>query len=242
MSTLNVRIGNFLFRYRNGLGPLLFLLALLGGRPGFPGGRADLNLLLDCAGIALALAGQLLRIVTIGFEYIERGGRNRQVYASKLVQGGVFALCRNPLYLGNLLLAAGLALVVHSALFYLLVLPLVSYAYAAIVAAEEAFLQEKFGAEYARYCRRVNRWLPRLQDWRAAVAGMRFNWRRVLVKEYNTVFVVLLTLVAVKLWADYQVLGSPALPAPRSMALAFLAWLGGYLAVRTAKKTGYVKP
>jgi hypothetical protein len=44
------------------------------------------------------------------------------------------------------------------------------------------------------------------------------------------------------LWADYQVLGSPALPAPASMALAFIAWLGSYLAVRTAKKTGYVKP
>jgi protein-S-isoprenylcysteine O-methyltransferase Ste14 len=242
MSKLNARVGNFLFRYRNGLGPLLFLLALLAGRPGFPGGRADLNLLLDCAGIALALAGQLLRIVTIGFEYIERGGRNRQVYASTLVQGGVFALCRNPLYVGNLLLAAGLALVVHSVAFYLLVLPLVSYAYVAIVAAEEAFLGEKFGAEYAQYCRRVNRWLPRLHGWRAAVAGMRFNWRRVLVKEYNTVFVVLLTLAAVKLWADYQVLGSPALPPTASMAAAFIAWLGGYLAVRTAKKTGYVKP
>ena len=242
MSKLNVRVGNFLFRYRNGLGPLLFLPALLGGRPRFPADSAELNLLLDCAGIALALAGQLLRIVTIGFEYIERGGRNRQVYASKLVQGGVFALCRNPLYVGNLLLAAGLALVVHSALFYLLVLPLVGYAYVAIVAAEEAFLHEKFGAEYAQYCRRVNRWLPHVRGWRAAVAGMRFNWRRVLVKEYNTVFVVLLTLAAVKLWADYQVLGSPALPAPSGMLTAFVAWLAGYLAVRTAKKTGYVKP
>jgi protein-S-isoprenylcysteine O-methyltransferase Ste14 len=242
MSKLNVRVGNFLFRYRNGLGPILFLLALLVGRPTFPWDSAELNLLLDCAGIALALVGQALRIVTIGFEYIERGGRNRQVYASKLVQGGIFAQCRNPLYVGNVLLAIGLALVVNSAVFYLLVLPLVGYAYVAIVAAEEAFLREKFGAEYTEYCRRVRRWIPRLHGWRRAVAGMRFNWRRVLVKEYNTMFVVLLTLAAVKLWADYQVLGSPALPAPATMALAFVAWLGGYLTVRTAKKTGYVKP
>jgi len=242
MSKLNIRVGNFLFRYRNGLGPVLFILALLGGRPTFPAGSADLNLLLDCAGVVLALAGQLLRIVTIGFEYIERGGRNRQVYASKLVQGGVFAQCRNPLYVGNILLAAGLALVVNSVVFYVLVLPLVTYAYVAIVAAEEAFLREKFGADYVQYCRRVARWVPRLRGWRAAVAGMRFNWRRVLVKEYNTMFVVLLTLAAVKLWADYQVLGPPALPAPAAMATAFIVWLGSYLAVRTAKKTGYVKP
>jgi protein-S-isoprenylcysteine O-methyltransferase Ste14 len=242
MSKLNIRIGNVLFRYRNGLGPILFLLALLAGRPTFPGDSADLNLLLDCAGIALALAGQALRIVTIGFEYIERGGRDRQVYASKLVQGGIFAQCRNPLYVGNVLLALGLALVVNSTVFYLLVVPLVCYAYVAIVAAEEAFLREKFGVEYTQYCRRVRRWIPRVRGWRRAVAGMRFNWRRVLVKEYNTMFVVLLTLAAVKLWADYQVLGSPALPARGVIALAFIAWLGGYLTVRTAKKTGYVKP
>jgi len=242
MSKLNVQVGNFLFRYRNGLGPILFILALVGGRPIFPDGSAQLNLLLDCIGIGVALAGQLLRIVTIGFEYIERGGRNHQVYASKLVQGGIFAQCRNPLYVGNVLLAIGLALVVNSLAFYLTVVPLVCYAYIAIVSAEEAFLREKFGEEYERYCQRVSRWMPRLSGWRSAVAGMRFNWRRVIVKEYNTIFVVILALTTVKLWADYQVLGPLVLPAEESLGVAFAIWLASYLVVRTAKKTGYIKP
>lgn len=242
MSKMNVQVGNFLFRYRNGLGPILFIFALVGGRPTFPNGSAYLNLLLDCIGIGLALAGQLLRIVTIGFEYIERGGRNRQVYASKLVQGGIFAQCRNPLYVGNVLLAIGLALVVNSLAFYLTVVPLVCYAYIAIVSAEEAFLREKFGEEYELYCQRVSRWIPRFSGWHSAVAGMRFNWRRVVVKEYNTIFVVALALPTVKLWADYQVLGPLVLPATGSLGIVFAVWLASYLTVRTAKKTGYIKP
>jgi hypothetical protein len=187
------------------------------------------------------LLGEALRIVTIGYEYIERGGRNRQVYASRLVQGGVFAQCRNPLYLGNILLTLGLALIVNAMVFYLVVLPLVIYAYTAIVAAEEQFLRNTFGAEFDQYCRRVNRWIPSLRGWRASIAGMRFNWRRVLVKEYNTIFVVLLALVAVKLWSDYEVRGEGVLPSTLSLGLGLGVWFAAYVLVRAMKKSGFVK-
>lgn len=241
MTPMTARIGSFFFRYRNALGPVLFLIALLVGHPAYPLDRSDLNLGLDLAGISIALAGQALRIITIGYEYIERGGRNRQVYASKLVTGGVFAHCRNPLYVGNILLAVGLSLVVHSLAFYAIVLPLVLYAYISIVSAEEAFLHDKFGAEYEVYCQRVNRWLPTLRDWHASVASMHFNWRRVLVKEYNTIFVVLLALAAVKLWTDFQVRGPATLPPGPAMAVALGIWFIAYLVVRAMKKSGYVR-
>jgi protein-S-isoprenylcysteine O-methyltransferase Ste14 len=238
---MHARIGAFLFRYRNALGPVLCLLALFVTHPSYPLGRGSLNLLLDLAGILVALLGEALRIVTIGYEYIERGGRNRQVYASRLVQGGVFAQCRNPLYLGNILLTLGLALIVNAMVFYLVVLPLVIYAYTAIVAAEEQFLRNTFGAEFDQYCRRVNRWIPSLRGWRASIAGMRFNWRRVLVKEYNTIFVVLLALVAVKLWSDYEVRGEGVLPSTLSLGLGLGVWFIAYVLVRAMKKSGYVK-
>jgi protein-S-isoprenylcysteine O-methyltransferase Ste14 len=238
---MHARIGAFLFRYRNALGPVLCLLALFVTHPSYPLGRGSLNLLLDLAGILVALLGEALRIVTIGYEYIERGGRNRQVYASRLVQGGVFAQCRNPLYLGNILLTLGLALIVNAMVFYLVVLPLVIYAYTAIVAAEEQFLRNTFGAEFDQYCRRVNRWIPSLRGWRASIAGMRFNWRRVLVKEYNTIFVVLLALVAVKLWSDYEVRGEGVLPSTLSLGLGLGVWFAAYVLVRAMKKSGYVK-
>lgn len=241
MRQLHARAGAFFFRYRNGLGPGLFLLALLIGLPRYPLGRPDLNLWLDLAGIVVALAGQILRIVTIGFDYIERGGRNRQVYASKLVQGGMFSHCRNPLYVGNICLASGLALIVNSLAFYFLVLPVVLYAYISIVAAEEKFLREKFGKEYEQYCQRVNRWVPRLKGWRASIAEMQFNWRRVLVKEYNTIFVVLLILPAVKIWCDYRISGPTTLPPEPMLMTVFGCWLVAYLAVRMLKKRGYLR-
>lgn len=238
---MGIRLGQFFFRYRNAIGPVIFLFALLIGTPRYPFGRPDLNFALDLAGVALALLGQALRIATIGYEYIERGGRNRQVYASKLIQGGIFAHCRNPLYVGNILLAAGIGLVVNSTGFYLIVWPFVALAYISIVAAEEAFLREKFGQEYADYCMRVNRWIPRWQGWSETVRHLRFNWRRVLVKEYNTVFVVVLAITGVKLWSDYEAGGAATLPSTALMATGFGVWLAAYVFVRNLKKSGHVK-
>lgn len=239
---MRIDMGNFFFRYRNAIGPFAFLAAIVVGEPTYPFGRPDLDLMLDAAGVVVALAGEALRILTIGYEYIERGGRNRRVHASTLIQGGVFAHCRNPLYVGNLLLAIGIALVVNSIVFYVAVLPLVALVYLSIVAAEEDFLRATFGNEYVAYCRRVNRWVPRWKGWRQSTANMTFNWRRVLVKEYNTIFVATLTLAAVKIWADYRVQGAATLPSPTVLGAAFVFWVSVYVAVRFLKKSELITP
>jgi protein-S-isoprenylcysteine O-methyltransferase Ste14 len=239
---MNARIGNFLFRYRNMLGPALFLIALFVGQPRHPFGNATANLFLDACGVIVALLGQALRIVTIGYEYIERGGKNRQVYASKLVQGGAFGHCRNPLYVGNILMACGFALIVHSYVFYLVVIPFIIFTYMAIVAAEEEFLKNKFGEEYKAYCKRVNRWLPRWKDWHKSVEDMHFNWRRVVIKEYNTTFLLFASLIALKLWSEYRIAGPDALPSASQLSVGALIWGLLYVSIRSLKKTGYVKP
>ena len=113
-----IQVGAFIFRYRNVLGPVVLVLALVLSHPAYPFGRSDLNTLFDLVGVAVALMGQILRGATIGYQVIIRGGRNRRVYAETLVDTGIFALCRNPLYVGNLLIAVGFALVVHSYAFY----------------------------------------------------------------------------------------------------------------------------
>jgi protein-S-isoprenylcysteine O-methyltransferase Ste14 len=217
------------------------MLALFIERPTYPLGRSDMDILFDIVGIICALLGQTLRIVTVGYEYIERGGRNRQVYASKLVQGGVFGHCRNPLYVGNILIALGFALIVNSYLFYLIVVPFIVFSYSCIVTTEEAFLSHKFGAEYDQYCRRVNRWWPRLNGWKHSTEGMKFNWRRVLVKEYNTIFIMTVSLIALRLWCDYWISGPGALPRTEYLMIGAAAWLVLYVIVRSLKKSGYVK-
>ena len=66
-----IALGNFLFRVRNGLFPLLVPLVLLPGRP-----LAAEPLRAVLAGLLIAAAGQLVRVATIGLRYIIRGGRN----------------------------------------------------------------------------------------------------------------------------------------------------------------------
>jgi protein-S-isoprenylcysteine O-methyltransferase Ste14 len=235
------RLGRFLFRYRNGLFPLVFLFAFLAGQPRHALGRADADLLLDILGAVIALGGQGLRIVTIGYEYIVRGGKDRQVYADRLVLGGIFAHGRNPLYLGNLLMIIGAALILHSWAFYFIFLPFIFFAYAAIVRAEENYLSQKFGSEYGQYCSKVNRWWPRWSGLRQSTGDMRFNWRRVVIKEYNTTFLLITALAGLKLWSDFVIEGPVSLPNGVTLSIAAAVWLGFYLIVRTLKKSEYIR-
>jgi len=195
-----VRIGNFLFRYRNGLFPIFYILLFLPGRQVF----ADYRLAL-AIGLSLALIGQFIRAATIGLAYIVRGGKDRQVYARNLVVEGIFAHCRNPLYVGNFLVLCGLGFAANSIWFFVVGLPLFAFAYAAIIAAEENYLRGRFNAEYDEYCARVNRFLPRLKGLGATLHSMEFKWRRLLVKEYGSAYawmagILLLTLK--NLWGE----------------------------------------
>ncbi|MGH8311460.1 MAG: methyltransferase family protein, partial [Steroidobacteraceae bacterium] len=104
-----IAIGNFLFRYRNAVFPLAFALVFLPGPRLFPDPRAALGL-----GASVALAGQAIRAITIGLKYIIRGGRERRVYAEDLVTDGLYAHTRNPMYVGNLLILAGIAVASNS--------------------------------------------------------------------------------------------------------------------------------
>jgi protein-S-isoprenylcysteine O-methyltransferase Ste14 len=176
-----VAIGNFLFRYRNRLFPPLFVLLLLPGPTLFanPWHAALLA-------FAVTALGQTVRALTIGLRYIKRGGRGGRVYANDLVTEGIYGHVRNPMYVGNVLICLGVALASNELVVALAAVPLAAFAYAAIVAAEEHYLHDKFGAAYEAYCRDVPRWLPDLRGLGATLSAMTFNWRRVVVKEFGT--------------------------------------------------------
>jgi protein-S-isoprenylcysteine O-methyltransferase Ste14 len=181
-----VRYGNFLFKYRDAVFPAVLLALFLLSRPLWPRGDARLDDLLDAAGVGVALIGQGLRAAVVGYAYIIRGGKNRQVYAEELVTRGFFNHGRNPLYVGNALILLGLLVVWNAPLVYLVGVPFFALGYVAIVAAEEAFLRRKFGAEYDAYAARVPRWGLRLAGLRRSLEGMSYNWSRVVVKEYGS--------------------------------------------------------
>jgi len=178
-----VAIGNWVFRVRNYLFPIAVVLAFLPGPTLFSNSIRAVVI-----GFCVATLGQLIRAATIGFKYIIRGGRNRRVYAEDLVTDGIYSHTRNPMYVGNLLILAGIAVASNSWLCVALMLALFPFAYAAIVAAEEHYLAEKFGRPYEAYCADVPRWFPRLRGLGTTLSGMEFHWRRLIVKEYGTPF------------------------------------------------------
>lgn len=181
-----VALGNFVFKTRDALFPVVLIGLIVLTTPNIFHGSVTQSRWIDLLGVLVALSGQLLRVAVIGYRYIVRGGRNREVYAEGLVTTGYFALSRNPLYVGNLLILLGLFLIWHSVVMMAIGIPFFLLGYRAIVAAEEAYLGRQYGADYARYCAATPRWWPRLADIRAATEGMEFNWKRVVLKEYGS--------------------------------------------------------
>jgi protein-S-isoprenylcysteine O-methyltransferase Ste14 len=213
------------------------LIAIVFGTPHHLVGDPGLDSLMDALGALVAVLGLAVRGFTVGLEYIVRGGRNHRVYADGLVTGGVYAYTRNPMYLGNGLILLGIAMILNSPLIYAVCLPLAVFAYAAIIAAEEHYLRQKFGSEFDEYCRRVPRLMPRLADLARAPADFHLNWRRVIVKEYGTIFATLLAVFLAALWDDYQLLGPAALPSLLSVVLYVVPLVVLYMLAWVLKKT-----
>lgn len=233
-----VKLGNLLFHYRNVLFPLVYAVLVVGSPPLFSDYRIAALL-----GLAVASVGQVFRAVTIGLEYIVRGGRNRMVYATKLVQGGMFAHCRNPLYVGNVLIMIGVGVASNSVVFVSSAIPFFIFAYLAIIAAEENYLRGKFGQEFEEYCLRVNRLVPDFSGIRATLSGMRFNWPRLISAEYGSAFIwtaaiILVTLKNVWLNGDYQTSG----PLVRVLWASFGMTTLSYAVARFLKKGGVLEP
>jgi protein-S-isoprenylcysteine O-methyltransferase Ste14 len=76
-----------------------------------------------------------------------------------LVESGPFRLSRNPIYLGFLLAAAGLALVWGTLWGWIGVAVLHGVLDRLVIAREEAYLAARFGAPYEAYKARVRRWM-----------------------------------------------------------------------------------
>ncbi|MCB1174844.1 MAG: hypothetical protein KDK39_14835 [Leptospiraceae bacterium] len=210
-----ITIGNFIFRWRDTLFTLILLSAfpvvIYTNCPGIesflPVQQALGDWIMGIAGLVLLVSGFGVRIITIGYAYIKRGGLNKQIYAESVVRRGMFAHCRNPMYLGNLLIVTG-GIVAFNMLYFFPVLLLFYFFYACIIVAEEHFLGQRFGADYADYLKTVPRLLPnKLSQWKTSIEGMDFTWKRVLKKEHGSIAVVMGSLVvftAMKLVFRYQ--------------------------------------
>lgn len=235
------RSGNWLFRWRSFL-PIALLfsavpLVLWGAIDVAPGG---LGWSLVC--LAVALSGQWVRALCVGFTPRGTSGRNTKEgqVAESLNSKGMYAHCRHPLYLGNFLMWMGIVMYMGSAWFALVFTLVFWLYYERIMFVEEQFLRGKFGANYLEWSAKVPAFLPRITRWTSP--GVPFSVRNVVKREYNG-FVALFICFA---WVDaIHALRSASMnfdaytAAPFTQALwptAAAAALPLFLVLRTIKK------
>jgi protein-S-isoprenylcysteine O-methyltransferase Ste14 len=112
------------------------------------------GLLLGAVGAALALRSLIL---------LSGRGRPRRGRRPAFVLAGPYLRMRNPLLAGSVLAMAGLALAASSGRLAVATLLAAVAAHLWVVRVEEPRLRARFGAAYEEYCRRIPRWLPRVE-------------------------------------------------------------------------------
>jgi len=110
-------------------------------------------------GIAVLLLGLGLIVAALVVMLVARTDPRPHTADQALVTHGPFRATRNPIYLGLLIVAAGVALTSGSAWAWLAVAALFGVLDRLVIAKEEAYLLTRFGKAYADYMARVRRWM-----------------------------------------------------------------------------------
>jgi protein-S-isoprenylcysteine O-methyltransferase Ste14 len=185
-----------LFQYR-GYTPIPFLLTMILFAK--PVGETML------IGAVMALLGELLRFWGVAYA----GSLTRatgSVGALQVIVAGPYAFVRNPLYLGNILLYAGIGVMANALFPWLVIVALAYFAfqYLSIVSLEEEFLEKEFGPRYLEFKTHVPQFIPRLTPYKHPdQEGQRAHWSEALRSERRTlqaVGLVLALLVVLWLW------------------------------------------
>ena len=167
-----------LFQYRS-YTPIPFLIATL--VLAHPTTRTMLT------GAFIAAVGELTRFW--GVAYAGSLTRVMSVGAPEVIVAGPFAYVRNPLYIGNVLMYAGIGIMSNALFPWLIVMTVLwfGFQYSLIVSVEEEFLQKEFGAAYLEFRKNVPRFFPRLTRYESpAQAGQPPRWIEALHSERRT--------------------------------------------------------
>lgn len=235
-----VAIGNFFFKYRNWIFIIFYAALFLPSPPLFSEEKFGTNYYWwpVILGLVITVKGQLIRGLTIGLAYIVRGGKEGKPYAEGLVTDGIFNHCRNPLYVGNILMLLGVGILANSLFYVGIMIPIFLFIYQAIVLAEENFLRGKFGSGFDEYCKKVNRWIPSLKGLGKTLSSMQFKWKRWILKEHTTQYIWLAGIILL-LFLNYpQFSNNDTEERNRLLIICLSSLTLLYILVRWLKKSG----
>ena len=226
--------GEYFFRWRSYL-PLvmavLFILAVAQFR--YPFANHGLNLAWDAGCLAMALLGQVVRFFTVGFVPRGTSGRNtRAQVADTLNTTGMYAVVRNPIYLGNFIIWFGLSLFMKSVWFTTVIILFFTMFYERIIFTEETFLRQKFGDAFMEWADATPAIIPKFRNWRPP--SLPFSIKSAIVREYGTFFAIIVTFTVLELLAGLFNYGKLMIDAIWVKLFIFSGVL--YLAIRYLKK------
>jgi protein-S-isoprenylcysteine O-methyltransferase Ste14 len=185
--------GNWLFRWRSFLPLVLYIMAafviLFEADSHLP--HFDYSWAYLCLGVAMF--GQLIRAITIGYTPKGTSGRNTKEgqVAEVLNTKGIYSVVRHPLYLGNFFMWLGIIIYVGNWWFTIVCSLMFWLYYERIMFAEEYFLRKKFGQTYLNWAENVPSFWPAWFRWKKS--GVEFSMKNVLKREYNGFFAIFLS-------------------------------------------------
>jgi protein-S-isoprenylcysteine O-methyltransferase Ste14 len=141
--------------------PLIYLAAMVAGlilNHFFPIAFLPVSVSRVAGVLSIALA---VLILVSAFRQFNRAKTNLEPWkpTTAIVSDGVFRFSRNPIYLGFTLFYLGAAFLFNSLWLLALLAPVLFVMRYGVIAREERYLENKFGAEYSDYKRRVRRWM-----------------------------------------------------------------------------------
>jgi len=107
--------------------------------------------------------------------------QDHDLRAERVVASGPYRHVRNPLYLGNILMAFGMGLLASLVGFLLIVVGNLIFCLR-LIGLEESNLQKEQGESYVEFCRRVPRLWPSLQA-RLPDSGLKPHWKQAFLGE-----------------------------------------------------------
>ena len=142
-------------------------------------------------GVILVVTGELLRLN--GVRYAGGETRTLKVGASVLCSSGPFAYLRNPLYLGNVIIYAGMVLIAGGEFVWILLPATLTFfflEYGLIISLEEETLRKKFNEEYGEYLSMVPRLIPRVSPWKGGSETVPMPIEKTLRTEKRTLQII----------------------------------------------------
>jgi protein-S-isoprenylcysteine O-methyltransferase Ste14 len=229
MKDWKLELGNILFKYRSFTPVPLIVLVFVIFKPANLGEK---NIFINLCGLILSLCGEFIRVIAVGYAHSGTSGRESFLKADALNTTGIYSLVRNPLYIGNFLIFSGLLVVFANIWAEVVVAVFLIVQYYFIILSEEDFLRKGYGKVYEDYCGRVRRVIPVFMKYEKA--SNPFNLRKVIFKESDSVFNLLVMYLLVIVYKEWVFSGT--ISHPFMFIIPGVVFIISYIMVKIVKK------